>query len=109
MLVFTLLSSHFSVRVQVRFTLRGSVFDVRPQVPGCRRARRPPNLNTNREARTKKCERRYVLIAVDRRASPPTAHSNARSCSRGLPRSCDRRGTCRSEEHTSELQSQSNL
>src|SRR5688500_7737996 len=76
-MTFTLLGALFSVRVQVRFAVRGSdsrfsiwirgVREVEIQVgvprTGTRNRERrtenrEPNLNTNREARTQKCERR---------------------------------------------------
>ena len=72
---FTLLSSHFSVRVQVRFEVHGSRFTVRRSrfdVHGSRhqklRSQGPNlnanlNLNTNREARSEKCEHRSRLHA----------------------------------------------
>ena len=62
---FTVLGSEFSVRVQVRFGVRRSGFGVRAvalllgpvRTPNPEPANREPNLNTNREVRTRKRER----------------------------------------------------
>src|SRR5688572_21455113 len=54
--------SAFSVRVQLPFgVLRcGSAFTVPPSPFGREAPERMPNLNTNRAARTKKCEPRFA-------------------------------------------------